>query len=193
MAASSGLFLLSWLMTLRPGYDEFNGLSYSIKDLLDDSANLLIVIGMLFIAFGVLGLRARYGKQAGSLGQAGLNISLAGVITTIVGFIGSSLSDFTLWWPMTLVGMTVLFFGMILFGIACQQRKIFSRWNSLPLVTGILWPALILLELILSVTNTGQETPGIVTAVILIAAFVGMGLIGLLLQDEAGNSQAVPV
>lgn len=193
MAVSSVLFLLSWLVTLRPGYNEFNGLSYSMNDLLDDSVNVFIALGMLLIVFGILGLRSRFGIGAGSLGRAGLNISLTGAASAVIGIIGSSISDTSPWWQIFLIGTTVIFLGLIFFGIACQQRKLFSRWNGLPLLTGLLWLVLILFELFLSFLNTAMVIPGTIVAVMMVAAFAGMGLIGLLLQSEVGTPKASTV
>jgi len=191
MAASSVLSLVGWLASTRPDYNEYNAASWPIDGLLNAAVGPLIFMGVLFIACGILGLWARFGKQAGSLGQAGLIISLAGAAAALVGVAGLSISDSSPWWETAMIGLTVLFIGLVLFGISCLQRKLFSRWNSLPLLTSILWPLLVLSDLLFnSITNSGFEMPGSVVAIVIIAAFTGVGLVGYLLQADARKLQS---
>ena len=193
MAAGSDLFVVSWLASTRPEYNEFNALSWPIDRILNAAVVPMMVIAALFIAAGILGLSARFGKQAGGLGKAGLMISLAGTAAALVGMIGMSISDSSPWWESLVLGMTALFVGLIPFDIRCIQRKLFSRWNSLPLLTSTFWLVMFVgSSLLSSMTTNAVVIPEFLIAVCLIAAFGGVGLLGYRLQADTGNSHSEP-
>ena len=191
MVASSLLFFFGWLAGTRPEYDRYNFYSLPIDRVFNFISIPLIVLGILSAMVGILGLKRFFGDRAGLIGKAGLNISLIGGIVTIIGVIGMVVSsDGGSWWQISVVGVIGLFTGLFLFGIRCLQRKLFSRWNVLPLLTGIIWPMLWLYDaLFIPNTGLGSGISDVVFSIVSIASFAGIGLVGYLLQSEIRKAQ----
>jgi len=119
---------------------------------------MISMISMPLLAFGLLGLRSRYGDQAGVFGK---NILLIGVVLglpmSIIGNIGEvgSFGDET--WPSVLIlaGPMVLFACLALFGIAALFKKPLPRWNMAPIIAGAWYPIFMLANFIV-VVRTGD-------------------------------------
>jgi len=119
---------------------------------------IVSMISMPLLAFGLLGLRSRYGDQAGVFGK---NILLIGVVLglpmSIIGYIGEVGSFGDEIWPSLLIlaGPMVLFACLALFGIAALFKKPLPRWNMVPIIAGAWYPIFILAYFIVSV-RTGD-------------------------------------
>jgi hypothetical protein len=191
MAASGLLFFLGWMATLRPAYDAYNAASWPIDRYLNAAASPLLFAGMLFVLAGILGLRARYGAQAGKNGQAGLVLSLASGALALAGITGLAVTDSSPWWQFLMVGSTFLFVGLGLFGVSCLKRRLLPRWNSLPLLVSIPWPLLLVVDGMLNtVTDNAFEMPAVIITAMIAISFFGIALVGYLLQSDAARPQA---
>ena len=105
---------------------------------------------MLLLAFGVLGLRSRYGEKVGDFGK---NILLIGVVlgslTSLVGLFGAAVDPL---WILIVAGPAFLFACLALFGVVALYKKPMSRWNLLPLLAGV-WFPIIFVPIIIKVFN----------------------------------------
>lgn len=191
MAASSVLVVAGFMASSRPLYNEYNAASWPIDRYLNVSATPITLLGLLLIAFGLAGLKAYFGKSAGSLGQTGLNIGLIGIGVAIVGLVGQKIADSSPWWEALMLGITALFIGLLIFGIRCMQRNLFSHWNALVLIVGVIWPLVIVADILLSsIIVSDFQIPELLNVIFILAAFAGVGLIGYLLQADAGKARS---
>jgi hypothetical protein len=189
LVSSGMLFLVGWLASGRPTFNEYNAESWPIDRFLNLAAAPSLILGMLFAALGFLGLQSRFGRQAGRLGQAGLVLSLLGVAIALIGIIGISIQDVSPWWQMSMIGTTALFVGLGLFGVSCIRLQLFSRWNSLPLLISIPWPLIMLANLLFAAMGKTFDLPWVIQPVLLFISFAGMAIVGYLLQSEANRVQ----
>lgn len=195
MAASSLLFLLAWLASTRPEYNQYNAASWPADRFINQAFTPLLFLATLCVLFGLLGLRARYGQRSGQLGQAGLVLSVIGAIAALVGEAGTGLTNSSPWWETMLLGMVALFAGLFLFGLKCARLKLLPRWNNLPVLTGIPWPIAIFFDLLFnSALGIPFAMPPAITTILLLAPFAGLALIGYQLQaDMVSPSQPAMV
>jgi len=108
------------------------------------------LVSMLPLAFGVLGLRNRYGEKVGEFGR---NILLIGVILgsliSLVGLFGAAVDPL---WILIVAGPATLFACLALFGVVALYKRPMSRWNLLPLLAGV-WFPIIFVPIIIKVFN----------------------------------------
>ncbi len=167
----------------RPEYDPYNALSRGIDRYANAAADFLLTIGFLLISLGVAGLLARYGKAAGRLGQVALVVSVAsGLIAAASSVMGAlGIADGILW-PLSMLSLTLMFTGLLIFGVSCLQRDLMPRWNVLPLLAAVWIPAWMLLGVVSQVlTGNFLELSQTVSAVLLLASFGGLALLGFAL------------
>jgi hypothetical protein len=122
---------------------------------------LVALIGTPLLAFGLLGLRRRYGDQAGVFGKNILLIgAVLGSLMSIIGYIGEVGSFgrvyYEIWPSLILAGPMVLFACLALFGMAALFKKPLPRWNMVPIIAGAWYPIFILAYFIVSV-RTGDS------------------------------------
>lgn len=103
---------------------------------------LSFFVSLIPFAIGMLGLWARYGETIGSLGRT---ILLIGALAPALSYIGSLLVETDDgYWVVSMAGNLLLFTCLTLFGVLATQRKPLLRWNSLPIIAGILFPVFFL-------------------------------------------------
>jgi hypothetical protein len=128
---------------------------------------------MLLLAFGVLGLRNRFGEKVGEFGK---NILLIGVILgsviSLVGLFGAAVDPL---WILIVAGPATLFACLALFGVVALYKKPMSRWNLLPLLAGV-WFPIIFVPIIIKVFN-GNWYPNTNTMLILPLYLQGIALV----------------
>jgi len=100
---------------------------------------IVFVLGPLFMLFGLLGLRARYGAQVGWLGRNALLLGAIGdpllvyaAVILNIGVMGAAY--------LTLPAMALGQICLAIFGIASLRHKPLPRMNWLPLAAGIWYP-----------------------------------------------------
>lgn len=105
---------------------------------------LSFFVSLIPFAIGMLGLRARYGETIGSLGR---KILLTGAIAPVISYIGSLLVETDDgYWAVSMAGILLLFTCLTFFGVLATRRKPLLRWNSLPIIAGILFPVFFLIS-----------------------------------------------
>jgi hypothetical protein len=102
---------------------------------------LVALIGMPLLAFGLLGLRRRYGDQVGGLGKNILLIgAVFGSLISIIGYfieVGPFDMGYYSLWTLILIGPGLLFACLALFGVIALFKKPLPRWNILPILAGL--------------------------------------------------------
>ncbi len=159
------------------------GIFMAIMEYSDGDWSLLALLSLVFVSlpllvFGVLGLRTRYGEKVGRFGK---NILLAGAIlghvTSIIGFFVMAIDPL---WFVIYAGPGVLFICLTLFGVAALYTKPMPRWNGLPLIAGLSYPAIIIFYIITSVIAgdwSSSSAPNVLY--ILLVTVQGGALLGL--------------
>ena len=147
------------------------------------------VLGIWFtpilLGVGILGLRARYGKQTGNFGQ---NILLTGAIVgpaiTLLGIIGSEAHVAEWAWILLFAGNATLLACLTIWGIMTLQTKPLPRWNGLPLIAGFWFPVLLPSALIAEASRvSGDLTLNIATGTIPIQC-IALFMLGYMLQAD---------
>ena len=102
-----------------------------------------IVIGFFWspvlVALGMLGLRARYGNEIGASGKGVLLLGALAGLLVIVGNIGQAYEPDP-FWGVFIIGTTLIFICMLIFGIQALIQKPLPRMNWLPLFAGMWFP-----------------------------------------------------
>ena len=104
-----------------------------------DITDTLIFLVPLFWLVGLAGLYAYSRERAGRLGTAGFVVALTGSAMGTAGAAGMSILDIEALWSVFAIGILIMFFGLILAGIATIRAKVFHSWSAaLPLLIGAL-------------------------------------------------------
>ena len=154
---------------------------------------LFIFVSLPLLVFGVLGLRNRYGGKVGGFGK---NILLVGAIlgplTSIIGFFLMS-SDDPLWLVIW-TGPAVLFLCLTLFGVAALYTKPMPRWNMLPVLAGLAYPAIILFHIVNSLTTrdwSGSGMPFVVIVILITIQGIALLALGYILKADVPEEKIV--
>lgn len=99
------------------------------------------LVAIILIAFGLVGLLARYGERAGNAAKLALDVGVlggaAGVVSNLLWVTGyeqgRALMNFSI---------TVMFVGLFVFGLIALMVKPLPRGNGLPMLAGFWWPAI---------------------------------------------------
>jgi len=131
------LFLFILVIYVMPNSYAWYLQDYSI--LMAAHQLIVFVLGPLFMLFGLLGLRARYGQQVGWWGRNALLLGAIGdpllVYAALIlnaSFMGAAY--------LTLPAMALGQICLAIFGIAALKHKPLPRMNWLPLAAGVWFP-----------------------------------------------------
>lgn len=168
-----GLYQTFGVPATSARYDLYQRLSTGIRGLPFPSAILLITIGLL-------GLRARYGKQTGTMARIALG---AGVLGGVVSLVSS------VWMgrQITNISMAFMFAGLFVFGLVALRVKPMARGNGLPVLAGFWWPSLVILAYVFpQVTRVLiPEVPAWLSFSLFSAMSVSLAWLGHVLQSDA--------
>ena len=141
----------------------------------------LFLLSMTLLVVGMFGLRNRYGEMVGSFGKNILLIgAVLGSLTMIVGLVGGSVDPF---WLLIFASPAVLFTCLALFGVVALYKKPLPRWNVLPLITGIWYPAFFFLR--------GDPSNNVTMALILLQC-IALILLGYILKSDMPENTVAP-
>ncbi len=136
-------FILGSLLFLANKLDEMSRLflSRSMPDVISGEDVLLILIGQVFSIMGFLAYFRVYGPRTRRFGKSSLLLFCGGGILLAVAHIAFMPLGRTL--PLdpflfVILGLAAMLIGLILFGIANLRQPILSRWQWLPLATGLI-------------------------------------------------------
>lgn len=162
------------------------------------------LISAVLLAAGMLGLRGRYGENAGGFGR---NIALISVIATVLFY----MSMVTMWllyisgivpveqlaeggWIVVFGGPAFVLIGLTLFGLAALHRKPMPRLNWLPLLAGIWYPVAYLVFAGYLFTHHGAypwDTTIRITRIIVWIQFFGLCALGAFLVTDTSEQMAI--
>lgn len=147
------------------------------------------LLSMMLLAVGILGLRSRYGEQVGGFGN---NILLIGVIlgslTSLAGLFGAAIDPY---WALIPAGPVVLFIGLSMFGVVALYKKPLSRWNILPLLSGV-WAPIFVIPALIEVFN-GNWYPDVwnLAMPLIILQCIALSILGYVLISDTPD-ETVP-
>jgi len=150
---------------------------------------MLFLFAILLITLGLLGLRARYGEQAGNTAKVALGIGIlggaAGLVSNVwmaIGFEnGRSLMNFS---------MAFMFAGLFAFGLAALREKPMPRGNGLPVLAGLWFPLIVIVANVYhQVTGHWLGVPKWLSFAIFSAMGFFLALLGYVLQSDAPREE----
>ena len=124
-------------------------LARPMPDVISGQTPLLIFIGQLPLILGYLGLYRYYAPMVGKPAKIALRLLSSGGVLVAIGHISfmESLarylpaavrSTLELMFILVLLGMLLLMVGLIWFGILNLRKPVLTRWQWLPLATGLM-------------------------------------------------------
>jgi len=149
------------------------------------------LFAIILITLGLLGLRARYGEQAGNTAKMALGAGVLGGVAGVVSNIlwtrgyenGRSLMN---------ISMAVMFAGLFVFGLVALREKPMPHGNGLPALAGFWWPFIVIRSMYHQVTGHWQNEN--VPFWLSFSLFSGMSFflawLGYVLQSDAPPEQA---
>lgn len=148
------------------------------------------LLSMLLLAAGVLGLRSRYGKQAGAFGNSILLIGvILGSLTSLAGLFGAAIDPY---WILIPAGPAVLFTCLALFGVVALYKKPLSRWNALPLLAGVWLPIFFVPALIETFKGNWYPESSNLAMPLIISQCIALSVLGYVLISDTPDESAVP-
>lgn len=140
---------------------------------------LFILLGLVFIYFGFWGLRKHYQDKVRKIGRLSLRLL---AISSGVSLLGAvfSLTRIELWWIIFITGFMLCFVSLAIFGIAALREKPFTRWNALPLLTGVWLPGMLVIGGI-----SGWEEHPYFIMISMLFSLAGLMTLGYLMQSDA--------
>lgn len=154
-------------------YDLYQRLSTGLR-------SLPFPVAILLITIGLLGLRARYGKQTGITARTALE---AGVLGGVVSLVSS------VWMgrQITNISMAFMFAGLFVFGLVALRVKPMARGNGLPVLAGFWWPLLVIQAYVFpQVTRVLiPEVPAWLSFSLFLAMSASLAWLGHMLQSDA--------
>jgi len=143
---------------------------------------LVLFISMPLFVVGLLGLRNRYGEKAGWVGK---NILLIGVIVgpliSLLGFFGGANEAS---WSLIYSGPAVLLAGLTLFGFVALYKRPLPRWNIIPIIAGIGYPA--------SSFFAGSGIPESMSLILIAIQAIALAALGYILKSDVPKETAAP-
>jgi hypothetical protein len=149
---------------------------------------LLLAACFPMMAYGLRGLSARYGNIVGSFGRN--TLEAGAFIGVVVSYIGLTLAWFiNSLFVLIYTGPAILLTCLSIFGVLALIHKPMPRWNALPLIAGIWYPAFFL-NFVITRIMTGKW-PGVTfqdtDLLLVLLPCVGVMAIGYILQADSSQ------
>lgn len=157
-----------------------------------DVGTMPFLFAILLITLGLLGLRARYGEQAGNTAKIALGAGVlggaAGVISNILMTIGYENGR-----ALMNISMAVMFAGLFVFGLVAMREKPMPRGNGLPALAGFWWPFIVIVANVYrqATGHLGPEVPVWLSFTLFSIMSFFLAWLGYMLQSDAPPEQAV--
>ena len=174
----AGLDRIFGAPTTASGYDLYQFLS-------DGVGGMPFLFVILLITLGLLGLRARYGEQAGNTAKIALGAGVlggaAGVFSNILMTIGYENGR-----SLMNISMAVMFAGLFVFGLVALREKPMPRGNGLPALAGFWWPFIVIDAYVfpLGIRLFGPDVPLWFSITIFTLMSFFLALLGYVLQAD---------
>ncbi len=134
------------------------------------------------LAIGMFGLWTRYGEIVGRLGKAVLLISPVGILISQYGLTQASIYEQDAF--VGSAGPLVLMTCLTVFGVLTLITKPLPRWNGLPIIAGIGYPAFFLFSPLTGVTGEPSLSQFALLVLVLTIQLVAMVMLGYILQAD---------
>jgi hypothetical protein len=157
-----------------------------LSGFIEASLIMFFVITPILLMIGMLGLRTRYGDEAGWFGKNILLFgAIAGPAVDILGYIIAAY-EFVDWGAILFFsGSTVPLACIAFFGVVILRSKPLPRWNALPIITGLWYP---IFFVFFYIAVTTQEWPvsfnSILDQALILIQSVTLFLLGYVLQGD---------
>ncbi|MEJ2599384.1 MAG: hypothetical protein P8Z00_13700 [Anaerolineales bacterium] len=137
----------------------------------------------ILLGVGLLGLRTRFGDEVGNFGN---NVLMLGAIAgPVINIIGITIPQIGSWgWLLPFTGNAIVLACLSIFGIAALSAKPLARWNSLPLIAGVLYPIIIILMYIFEAMRVLPDAIGTLAFIGIPLQCVLLVVLGYMLQAD---------
>jgi hypothetical protein len=144
-----------------------------------------VLVTPFLLAAGMLGLWARYRQSAGDLGNIMLLIGgIFGPILSLIGIIGASSSGEL--WLLIPFGSQISSLCLAIFGFDAIRSKPLPRLNFIPILAGIITPALFF-------TGLMRDEINLLGFILITAQFLSMVILGIILQGDVEQQSGEPL
>jgi hypothetical protein len=169
------------------------------------SVILITFLSMPLLIVGLLAVRNRYGEKIGKFGN---NILLMGIILgplmTFIGLFGvgdpGQLQGVRLIVALLfIIGPSVLFACLALFGLVALYKKPLPRWNAMPVLAGIWYPIITLIYIVVSMRTGDWESDAninilrVVMSVLCPIQGIALAALGYILKSDVPEVTVAPV
>jgi len=146
----------------------------------------------IVLAIGMFGLWVRYGEIVGKLGKAFLLISPVGILISYFGLTQTNIYEQDA--VVSSAGVLMLMTCLALFGALALITKPLPRWNGLPIIAGVGFPAFFLYSAIAGTMNESSFLSQFAILVLIVTIqFIALVMLGYMLQanvtDDIKTSQ----
>lgn len=157
----------------------------------EEVAGMRFLIAILLITLGLCGLRARYGKRAGTTAKVALGVGVlggaAGVISNLLWTMGYENGR-----SLMNSSMAVMFAGLAVFGLAALRTRPMPRGNALPALAGFWWPLIWINAYVNhALGRVGPEVPVWLSFALFFSMSGSLAWLGYVLQSDAPPERAV--
>ncbi len=98
------------------------------------AALILLIVGLVLSALGLVGLHALQGESYGRIGLAGLYTALGAIVAQVLGAVVLLAGSAVLGWLISPVGVLAKLVGFVLYGAATVQGRVLPRWYGVLLI-----------------------------------------------------------
>ncbi len=153
------------------------------------------VVSAILMAVGLSRLRAAYSEIVGRFGRSFLLLGMLGPVLwcvvigsmPIIGVTETQVSEGL--WVLLFVGPAISLLGLTLFGVTALGSKPMLRFNWLPLLAGIWYPATYTLFSVYDISHKGvfpdQYLPTLVMMVVI--QFLALCMLGIVLISDSSK------
>jgi len=143
-------------------------------------------VGLLFsqvlFVIGLLGLRSGYTGRSGGLGAGLLVLAVLGSVVSLGGLLAMSSLEGA--WQVWMDGFLTMTMALAVFGVVAVQLRVFSRWNSAPILAGVGFPLLFGIG-VAGVDSVNGQAPEWASLLAVGLTCAGLLLIGYRMQADA--------
>jgi len=161
------------------------------------SVILIVFLSMPLLIVGLLAVRNRYGEKVGAFGKNILLIGLIlGPLMTFISLFGIN-DPGRLLGLLFIIGPSVLFACLALFGLVALYKKPLPRWNAAPLFAGVWYPIIILIYVVVSM-RTGWDSDanisilGVGSSILFPIQGIALVAMGYILKSDMPEETAAP-
>jgi hypothetical protein len=165
---------------------------------------LIAFLSMPLLIVGLLAVRNRYGEKIGEFGK---NVLLMGIILgplmTFIGLFGiGNLGQLHGMWLILallfIIGPSVLFSCLALFGLVALYKRPLPRWNAMPVLAGVWYPIITLIYIVVSMRTGDWDSDAninilrVVMSVLCPIQGVALAALGYILKSDVPEETPAP-